>query len=258
MIKAIFFDIDGTLVSFKTHRVPASTIEAIHLLREKDIKLFIATGRHIMAINNLGSLEFDGYVTMNGSYCFAGTDEVIYKRPIAREDLRSLMNYLETVEEFPCIFVQEHAMYLNYKNDTVTEVLNLLNFPEPPQRPLREIPDEDVFQIIAFFGEGQEERIMAHLPGCASTRWSSLFTDIVPAGGSKRIGIAKVLDYYGLSRDEIMAFGDGGNDLEMLSYAGTSIAMGNAEDEVKAVASYVTDSVDDDGIYKALRHFGLI
>lgn len=245
------------MVSFNTHQVPESTVKAIELVREKDIKLFIATGRHLMAINNLGSLQFDGYVTLNGSYCFAGKDEVIYKHAIPQEDLEALLSYQEKVEDFPCIFVQESAMYLNYKNDTVAEVLNLLNFPEPPQRPLREVTG-DVFQLISFFDEGQEERIMKIIPGCASTRWSPLFTDVVPPGGSKRIGIQKVLEYYGLSVDEIMAFGDGGNDLEMLSFAGTGIAMGNAEDEVKEVADYVTDSVDDDGIFNALKHFGLI
>ena len=55
-----------------------------------------------------------------------------------------------------------------------------------------------------------------------------------------------------------MAFGDGENDKEMLEYAGIGVAMGNAKDSVKAVADYVTDSVDDNGIENALRHFGLI
>ena len=59
MIKAIFFDIDGTLVSFKTHRVPESTKQALKELREKGIKVFIATGRPKLLINNLEDLEFD-------------------------------------------------------------------------------------------------------------------------------------------------------------------------------------------------------
>ena len=70
MVKAIFFDIDGTLVSFETHKIPASTQEALKTLRDKGIKIFIATGRPQCLINNLGDLEFDGYITVNGSYCF--------------------------------------------------------------------------------------------------------------------------------------------------------------------------------------------
>ena len=66
MIKAVFFDIDGTLVSFKTHRVPDSTKRAIAILRAKGIRVFIASGRQLLAINNLEDLQFDGYVTLNG------------------------------------------------------------------------------------------------------------------------------------------------------------------------------------------------
>jgi hydroxymethylpyrimidine pyrophosphatase-like HAD family hydrolase len=67
-----------------------------------------------------------------------------------------------------------------------------------------------------------------------------------------------VLEHYGIRQEEMIAFGDGENDMEMLQFAGIGIAMGNAEKEVKAVADYVTDDIDDDGIWKACRHFGLI
>ena len=66
MIKAAFFDIDGTLVSFNTHIISPSTVEAIHELRQKGVKVFIATGRHPLWINNLADLEIDGYVSLNG------------------------------------------------------------------------------------------------------------------------------------------------------------------------------------------------
>jgi hydroxymethylpyrimidine pyrophosphatase-like HAD family hydrolase len=66
------------------------------------------------------------------------------------------------------------------------------------------------------------------------------------------------LEEQGLDRSQIMAFGDGENDMDMLEYAGIGVAMGNASDKVKAVADYVTDTVDNRGIEKALRHFGLI
>ena len=68
MIKAVFFDIDGTLVSFKTHRVPESTVKAIAALRDRGVRVFVASGRHLLSINNLGDLQFDGYITLNGGY----------------------------------------------------------------------------------------------------------------------------------------------------------------------------------------------
>lgn len=258
MIKAIFFDIDGTLVSFKTHEVPQSTIEALAALRQKGIKMFIATGRKFQSINNLGTLEFDGYITLNGGFCLAGTDEVIYKHSIPHSDIEALLEYQQTAESFPCAFVCEDGIYMNYKNESVEKLFRMLNFPEPPIRPLQEVSGKTVFQLIAFFGEGQEKRIMSVLPHCESTRWNPLFTDVVPAGSSKAVGINKILEHYGLALDETIAFGDGGNDVAMLSHAHIGVAMGNAGDEVKAIADYVTDSVDADGIFNALKHFNLI
>lgn len=258
MIKAVFFDIDGTLVSFKTHEFPQSTIEALDLLRKKGIKVFIATGRHYTSINNLGDLKFDGYVTLNGGYCFAGEDKVIYKHSIPDRDIEALIRYMETEESFPCAFVQEKEIFMNYKDETVEEIFNMLNFPEPPNRPMDEIRGKTAYQLVSFFTAEQEKKIMTILSNCESTRWNPLFTDVVPAGSSKRVGIDKMLEYFRIPLNECMAFGDGGNDVAMLQHAGIGVAMGNAEDDVKQYADYITDSVDEDGIFKALKHLNII
>ena len=75
MIKAAFFDIDGTLVSFNTHKISDSSKEAIRLLKEKEIKVFIATGRALFQINDLHDLKFDGYITVNGCNCFVNEND---------------------------------------------------------------------------------------------------------------------------------------------------------------------------------------
>lgn len=258
MIKAVFFDIDGTLVSFNTHVVPQSTIESLDALRRKGIKVFVATGRQLQSINNLGTLAFDGYVTLNGGFCVAGKDEVIYKHSIPNADVDALVHYQETVESFPCAFVREDGIYLNYKNESVEKLFKMINFPEPSMRPLQDVLGKTVFQLIAFFSPGQEERIMSVLPHCESTRWNPLFTDVVPAGSSKAIGIDKIIQHYGISLAETMAFGDGGNDVAMLRHAHIGVAMGNADDDVKKNADYVTDTVDENGIFNALKYFNVI
>lgn len=257
MIKAIFFDIDGTLVSFKTHRIPPSTVEAIRAIRKKGIKVIIATGRHIRSINNLGDLPFDAYITLNGSYCFAG-NEVIYRHSVPPEDILALIRYQEEKESFPCVFVRKDDLHINYKNENVEKIFRMIDFPEPPVKPLAEMTGEPVYQLISFFEADQEQRIMPVIPGCESTRWNPLFTDVVPKGSSKSVGMDKILEYFSIPLSESMAFGDGGNDIPMLRHAGTGIAMGNAADSVKEAADYVTDTVDDDGISKALRHFGIL
>lgn len=217
-------------MSFHTHRVSEATRQAIRQLRTQGIKVFIATGRHLQVINNLGDLEFDGYVTLNGSCCYIGRDRVIYRRMIPEIALEHLIKYQEEKETFPCIFVREKDMFINYNNQHTREVFRMLDFPEPVVKDIHEATREGVFQLIAFFSEQQEDRIMQALPECEATRWNPLFTDVVPVGGNKSIGMEKILAYFGISREETMAFGDGGNDIPMLEYAGIGVAMGNASE----------------------------
>ena len=96
------------------------------------------------------------------------------------------------------------------------------------------------------------------MPHFVSMRWHPLFTEEISSGVSNSIGIYNVLDKERITLDEAMAFGDGGNDLSMVKHVPFGIAMGNACEELKAVANYVTDDVDHDGIAKALLHYGLI
>jgi hypothetical protein len=82
--------------------------------------------------------------------------------------------------------------------------------------------------------------------------------DIISQSGGKVEGIKQVLSIYGIRQEEIMAFGDGENDMDMLQFAGTGIAMGNAEEGVKACADYVTGDIDAGGVADALRYYGVI
>ena len=90
------------------------------------------------------------------------------------------------------------------------------------------------------------------------TSWNATGIDIIPKGGGKQNGIKHYIEAHGRDRTKIMAFGDGENDIDMLQYAGIGVAMGNASDPVKRSADYVTADIDDDGIEKALIHFGII
>lgn len=259
MVKGIFFDIDGTLVSFNTHRIPDSTRKAIETIRNKGVKVFIATGRHFSSINNLDDMEFDGYITMNGCYCLQGTDNVIFKKSIAPADINHFIDYLQQEKEFPCLFVEEHKLSLNYVDEEAKYLMKLLKQEESfPKHALDYYRDKELFQLTAFFKESQEEEVMSRLPNCSAMRWYPTFADVIAKGVDKGVGIDQLCNYYGFSLDETMAFGDGGNDIEMLRRAGIGVAMGNAKENVKQAADYVTDSVDNDGVLKALQHFGLM
>ena len=99
---------------------------------------------------------------------------------------------------------------------------------------------------------------MPLLPNLSLSRWHPLFADVNLAGISKATGISAFADYYGIEMAEIMACGDGGNDIPMLKAAGIGVAMGNASEAVKASADFITDTVENDGLCKALKNFGII
>lgn len=261
MIKAIFFDIDGTLVSFSTHQIPESARQALFALRQKGIRLFIATGRapcNLSILKKCIELDFDGYVMMNGQYCLAG-NTVIREAHLPDEAIRQVIPYLER-ENIACNFVDLNTVLLNLVNDDVRRLAALLKLPGPESRlgDLGYVLTHPIYQLSAYIPEEREEALLAHLPGCKSARWHESFTDIIPAEGGKPRGMDAMLAHFGLTLEESMAFGDGGNDLDMLAHAFIGVAMGNAGDKTKAAADYVTDDVDHDGILNALTHYGIL
>jgi Cof subfamily protein (haloacid dehalogenase superfamily) len=259
MIKAIFFDIDGTLLSFKTHNVSQSTIDAINAVKQKGIKVILATGRLLKQVKNLGGIDFDGFITVNGSYCITTEGQVIGKRPIPQKELESLLSYQENVIQFSLAFMAQEGSFVNDVDDTVKLISDLVKVPIPPVKNLHTMINEEVLQLNLYVDKPTEEKIMQEaLVSCESSRWHPLFADVNVKGTNKSVGIDEFLQYYNIDKSETMAFGDGGNDIEMLKHVGIGIAMGNAGDDVKAVADYITDSVDDNGVANALRHFRLI
>lgn len=258
--KAIFFDIDGTLVSFKTHRIPDSTIEALTILRKKGIKLFIATGRSWGLINNLGNVKFDGFITVNGCSCFTSDFTPIYNSSIPHEDINRLIDSGLT-EEFSFTFTDGDDEFVTRINERVQAISDLIELPNARVAPVTDARGKDFYQLMGYFTKEEEQRfnifenILTH---CTPMRWHPLFTDIITTGNSKQTGVDKVLDYFHIDLSESMSFGDGGNDIPMLQHTAIGIAMGNSKDEVKTAADYVTTSIDDDGIVNALKHFKLI
>ena len=114
------------------------------------------------------------------------------------------------------------------------------------------------FERKAFFDEKQEQEVRPFLPNCEIGRWHPAFVDVSALGCNKQLGIDLMCRHFGIDVTDTMAIGDGGNDIPMLRHAGIGVAMGNANETVKAEADYVTDTVDQDGIAKALQHFGLV
>ncbi len=255
-IKAIFFDIDGTLRDFQTKRIPDSAKEALLEARRAGILLFIATGRHKLEMeeeNLLEGIPFDGYVTLNGQYCYCG-DRIIYDLPIDPGEVERTLMFLEE-EPFPCMFMEGDRMYINMVNHIVEKVQADIGTSIPPVLNVKRARNQRIYQIIPYISYDMEQKLKKYLCGCEFIRWhDEMGCDVIPTGGSKWNGIMKMAEHYGFTAGEMAAIGDGNNDISMITGAGLGIAMGNASDEVKSAAGYITDSIETDGLKKAVFH----
>ena len=256
MIKAVFFDVDGTLVSHTRREVSASTREAVSRLKAKGIRCVVATGRHMSELRKLPvkDIGFDAYITLNGQLCLGRDHTVISSSEITGVDKDRIIRLFEE-KEIPIILVEKERMYINFVNREVEQTQKDISSDMPERR---EYTGGEIYQAIAYVGKDREDWLKNILPGSRITRWNDRAVDIISRNGGKVTGIKQYLKENHISAQESMAFGDGENDMEMLEFAGVGIAMGNAEDMVKKSADYVTDSVDNRGIENALRYFSVI
>lgn len=260
MIKALFFDIDGTLVSFKTHLIPDSTVAALRQAKANGVKVFISTGRPITIITNLGQIEglIDGYITTNGAYSFVGK-ETVGLHPMLREDVDAILADGK-LKGYPSIVVGTRNFVVCNNAEVVDRVfvrdLKVTNIDF--SKTYDDVKDEPILQVTPFVTPAQEADLMPRLKECTSGRWHPEFTDITRRGVNKAEGLREMARHMGYGIAETMAFGDGGNDIPILRAAGVGVAMGNGLDNVKAAADYVTTPIDGDGVLNALRHYNII
>ncbi|NEU29530.1 Cof-type HAD-IIB family hydrolase [bacterium LRH843] len=254
--KVVFFDIDGTLLN-KNLKLPESTKEAIFALQEKGIDVVIATGRAPFMFKQLREeLKIESYISFNGSYVVV-EGEVIMDTPLATEQLIKLEQIAEK-SNHSMVFLDHLGAVANRENDPfISESFGGLNEPYPSVKK-SDYHHRNIYQALLFCEEHEEKDYLINHKYFDYVRWHKYSLDILPGGGSKARGIERVLRHLSASVVNSYAFGDELNDLEMLDYVGTGIAMGNGRDEVKAVANYTTKHVDEDGIYHGLKYVGLL
>lgn len=254
--KIAFFDLDETLISHRMNEVPDSTRRTLKKLQEQGIQVVLSTGRHERELELLPSrnIPFDGYVTLNGQVCRDRNGKAFYESPLDQEDVDRLAKLFRE-KEIPMIFKEKEEIYINFVNDNVVSAQRDINTRIPA---VREYHGADVYQVVVYIKAGEEYKIEKYLKNCKITRWNKNAVDIVPKEGGKGAGIEEYLKGCNLTAEDAMAFGDGPNDMEMLETVSLGICMGNGDDSVKKIADYVTDSVDADGIEKAMLHLGYI
>lgn len=258
MIQALFFDIDGTLVSFNTHRIPNSTVEALRQAKANGVKVYISTGRPEPFINNLGQIAdlIDGYITTTGALCIVG-DESFGRYSIDPNDAKRVMDTCYELGKSCVVVGTKHISIINDSAELTRLFREGLNL-DYEFAPLDVTLKEPLLQLSPFFTHEEEVAVMGQLASCVSSRWHPAFTDITHRDADKGKALVAMCQHEGFDVADTMAFGDGGNDIPIIQKAGIGVAMGNAVDTVKAVADHVTSSVDDEGVSNALRFFHVI
>ncbi|KAF1303780.1 HAD-IIB family hydrolase [Candidatus Enterococcus willemsii] len=279
MIKAIFFDIDGTLIS-TNGRVLESTQRAIAQAQKNGILCGVSTGRGPESVAHIvKELDLDMFITYNGQLVYTKT-QTIYARPFEEKILQEIIHYADEHSRQMLLGGRHHmegslTMRIG-QSGLVRKLIRFVPrwFPirrmkltlqhySPNRRSgrykiLRKTYSEPIYQCVMLSGEYELAKLQNALPSCDFQRSNPYTIDIVPKGGSKLQGILFFLAHQGIDLSEAMAFGDHLNDIEMLQGVGIGVSMGNGMQEVKVTADYVTASNNEDGIEKALKHFQLI
>jgi Cof subfamily protein (haloacid dehalogenase superfamily) len=257
--KIVFLDIDGTIVPHGK-AISNATKHAIEKLKNKNIHVVLATGRapyfSETVIQESGA---ESMVFFNGSFV-SHDGEVIYQSPIEKKVLEKL-HYLTNHHKHPLTYLGPTA----FKATDLTHPFVLEAFMRDPWKP--ELApasywmEEDIYQVFLHCDVNEESFYQSEVPELDFRRWSSVGArtcDVNLSSSTKAVGITKLLEKLGIAPDEAVAFGDGLNDIEMLSLVGMGVAMGSARDEVKQAANMVTLSAEEDGVRKGLEKLLLI
>lgn len=254
--KYVFIDLDGTIIDHDTHTIPESTIEAFKLARQNGHELILATGRPPCLFYGIDKeLKLRNYIGANGRVAVYH-DEIIYNEVINSEDIKKLVEYCATKKvDLSYEGIEDFALESKY--ETVYEKFSQHFGLELPKYMPGFYLENDVYQITLYHeGDFSEfEQITPNLHYATSCQFG---IDVNTKGGLKEKGIQVYMDKLNLSQEDIIAIGDGFNDIGMLEFVDTSIAMGNAHDLVKKAAKYVTSSVGENGLYNAFKKVGLI
>ena len=260
MIKAAFFDIDGTLVSLKTTVYPPSAAEAIAALRAKGILCFVATGRSKFEIAEerlLDGMEFDGFLTNNGQDAYSPDGELLYGTPVDVEDVRTSLRWAEE-NRIPCWMVSARESILSHVDERVEEAMHAIHTRAPRVGDLHHMMQEPVYKVVFFTERKKIMELLPHVPHSRTTLWHDYGQDIISQKGGKKLAMLEVLRRYGLDASEAIAFGDSENDIEMLQAAGIGVAMDNGTEECKAAADVIAPDCDEDGILRALQKLNIL
>ncbi len=271
MGKALFFDIDGTLVNFQG-QMPDSARQALRQAKEKGHMLVICSGRSVSQIYPwLLDMEFDGLIAASGAYVEHG-HQVVYEHHMDEKTAARVCSLLEEAHAVYSVQTRRRVVatkdcaermrkrFQSMRADMdAAEKMNIIveTVENPGQRP--DIEKFNFFDSGITIAEIRERlREDCDVTAMSFDIPTERDGEISSRGINKALGIRKFIEHAGIPREDTVAFGDGANDLDMLAYAQVGVVMGNALDEIKERADYVTDAIDEDGLAHAMSALSLV
>ena len=257
MYKIIFVDFDGTLFSHKTNQIPPSAVEALNTAHDKGVLIYLCTGRNDEELVDLdlSGVKIDGVVGLNGNVTYDSNYKLIdycCANPVLKQRLLEVYNEKKILTTF----FTTKGQYTNFSNDYFIKIKKELN---TPFGEIGTYNGDDILLTTCYCeNEKQIEEVKKLADVASICSWYVNCIDLANLDANKAQGIKRTIKRLNINLSEVIAFGDGGNDIEMVSEVGLGIAMGNSELEVLKNAAYITDDVDHDGIYNALKHFKVI
>ncbi|EJR39099.1 Cof-type HAD-IIB family hydrolase [Bacillus mycoides] len=258
MYKVVFFDVDGTLLSEIDRSMHESTKEAIQRLIDKEIHVVVTTGRPYSLCSQFKELGINTFISANGAHIKCA-DEVIHKSVLSSGIVHDISNFAELHGHSVSYFTEEFVMNgIASKDERVIRALNeTLNLERYPDK-VRNL-SEEIYCVCLYADEIEAQKFFERYPALTFERFHGYVMNVLEDSKvSKLTAIQKVLEHLKIWKSEAIAFGDGGNDVEMLQYVGLGIAMGNGGEELKTRADFVTKKASEGGILFALKKFNVV
>ena len=278
-MKIIFLDVDGTLINYET-KCPPSAFEAVARARENGHRIYLCTGCSKAEIEHRKLPETDGMIGGNGAYV-EDHGKVIMHQALNPEDVKHIVDwcderhlglYLEAnsgmycnsymLEQGPDTMIS-YALGKGRSREEADQIsANFMNDFIPLYG--EDLYRDDVNKISFILSDYQDHLdSKEEFPHLVANTWGgrgedALFGDLGPSGITKKHSINVLLDHLGADPKDTISFGDAAIDLSMFECCAYNVAMGNGGDSIKAAADYITDDVDDDGLYKAFEYLKLI
>lgn len=259
----VFFDIDGTLVSEEDYSIPDSTKKAIKMLQSKGNLAFINTGRPLSEITDkIRQLNFDGFICGCGTYLEYKNKQLFHKSlgvKLSNEVAKDISAYnLEAILEGKTGVYFDKKQNINDK--TIKRLITQHKIEGFYKGTTWYLDDLDIDKFVIFLNENSDYNSFyeKYKNTFEFIKRNETFYEVIPLGYSKASGIKAITEYLNIPMENTYAIGDSTNDLSMLQYVNTAIAMGNSDPYLFDYVDYKTTTLENNGIYNALKHFNLI